>query len=423
MSCFPSEPYRYLILHDMQPRLLLFLCKVLVEAVEVMVDEETTTVDGETVTTFNSLETKITALLQDAIGGTPSVDMTATSNDVRSELTVELELAWGFEEFAQMYIDLDDMTNSGDGLSGDILHYIKTLIPGEAEAMISVETGVAFRLGVGLEFVRDELKINPYIKGNSGLFLHWKSEATAAYEATIGPLRGTIEAQASITGTKEYDPLSLSVGLDKDLNYYMFDPGSVSQYRAGFKKVNGIGGLIDEVGLKLDGRVHAEIAAGLPLLGSFASIGANVSDVGAWLGGDASAFTFGYRIISPATGVPSLLDILLLEPDNVVDVFNEMAKLVEAASLGPDGVVTKLFVPFMSNSMSEALGAGTDNNVIGRGRRSIVSFLRGELAAFEGEKVSRASHCCDSQFFTFRVLRYLIFINSRQRLLILLRLS
>jgi hypothetical protein len=355
---------------------------VLVEAVEVMVDEETTTENHETTTTFNSLESKINSLLQDSVGGTPSVDMTATSNNVRSELTVDLELAWSYSEFVELFLDLNELTSSGDGLEGGILQYINALVPGKAEAQILVDAEIVFRLGVGLEFDRKLKVTRPYIKGTTGLYVSFKTAATASYEAMIGPLRGNIDAQVSVTGMQDYDPLSLSVGLDNDVNYYL---GLDAPGRAGFQRVDGVLALIKEVGLSFDGRLQADISAGIPLLFSSATIELDI-DLDNWLRGN-GGFYFNHSVVASSIELPSLLDILLLEPENIIDALDDMVQTAEDAALGEDGAVTKLEVPFASNSVGQSLGGGSDNNVLGKGRRTIVSNMQGELADFEGDKV------------------------------------
>ena len=56
--------------------------------------------------TFNVLETKLEALLQAGVGGSPNVDLTPLNDEIRSSLEVEITLSWSFVEASQLNIDL-----------------------------------------------------------------------------------------------------------------------------------------------------------------------------------------------------------------------------------------------------------------------------------------------------------------------------
>jgi hypothetical protein len=172
------------------------------------------------------------------------------------------------------------------------------------------------------------------------------------------------------------------VGLNESLNYYL----DSSAARPGFVNVSGINGLIDEVGVKFDGSVNAQIDAAIALIGTTLTCTVGVSDLDALFRGDTTALFLSYSVTTPEFEIPSFLDILLMDPQGIVDALDGIFLTIEDASLGPHGIVTNLPIPFIRNGLGSALGAGTDDNVIGRGRRKIVPLLQSGLNSFEGDK-------------------------------------
>jgi hypothetical protein len=71
-----------------------------------------------------------------------------------------------------------------------------------------------------------------------------------------------------------------------------------------------------------------------------------------------------------------------MEPQGIIDALDDVFVMTEDASLGQHGIVTNFPIPFIRNGLGSALGAGTDDNVIGRGRRKILPALRTGLASF-----------------------------------------
>ena len=59
--------------------------------------------------TFKALEIKLETLLQDGVGGTPDVVISTNSNDIRSNLELQITLEWTLEQVNQFEIDLDEM--------------------------------------------------------------------------------------------------------------------------------------------------------------------------------------------------------------------------------------------------------------------------------------------------------------------------
>lgn len=73
---------------------------------------------------------------------------------------------------------------------------------------------------------------------------------------------------------------------------------------------------------------------------------------------------------------PSFLNILLADPDAIVDALDLVLETAEAASLGPSGIVTSFPIPYTPNAIHEALGAGTPNNVLAQARQSIIPSIQ-----------------------------------------------
>ena len=83
--------------------------QVVVDAVNTLVNDcpECSDDDSdENSSTFQALEVKLASLLQDGVGGTPSVSIDTTSDDVRSNLELDITLEWSFSEAYSLQIDL-----------------------------------------------------------------------------------------------------------------------------------------------------------------------------------------------------------------------------------------------------------------------------------------------------------------------------
>jgi hypothetical protein len=81
--------------------------QVFVNAVDQIVNDCTQCKDSNgPKSSFSVLEAKLSALLQDGVGGTPSVSLTPSSDEFRSSLEVDVTLSWTFTEASQLKIDL-----------------------------------------------------------------------------------------------------------------------------------------------------------------------------------------------------------------------------------------------------------------------------------------------------------------------------
>jgi len=339
---------------------------------------ESSTSNGTTTTSFNSLERKLETLLQDSVGGTPRVNLTTTSNAHRSDLVVDIVLAWNWLEHLLVNVDLETLMED-ENTTGVVGVFAKNLVPGEGEASVDLKTGVSFRLGVGLEYVSSEKRINPYILGTTGFYVELGLAASGAYTVQAGPFEGALDFQVEASGVQETDPLSLSVGLNNSLNYYVYDPGNYSKNRNGFITVPGIKGLTDKLNVDFDGSIRAQLSIGLALIGTSANFNISIINLNNLFRGNKTALKIEYEVKNPKFKVPTFLDILLAEPQGVVNALDNIFQNVEEASLGRNGIITNNPIPYIRNSLAKSLGAGTDQNILARGRRKVIPALQAGL--------------------------------------------
>lgn len=242
------------------------------------------------------------------------MNITSTSNEIRSDLTVEIELYWNFSYSETLGLDMSSFFTEEEIESNAGLNFFaNALLPGEGSGTIGVDGSLTFNLGVGLEYVNETGEVNSYILGTTGFLAELESTGQLDYEAAVGVFQGTIEAGFDM-------PLSLSVGLDDDLNYYLGDPGIVSDTREGFTNVSGISGLVDEIAVEFGGSATANISVGLSLLGLSLDVDFALTDLDAFFrnSSDNSSFSVTFKFDPPSFTVPTLLDILLAEPQGII---------------------------------------------------------------------------------------------------------
>lgn len=358
--------------------------QVVVSAVQELVDETSTSGDKST-TTFSSLEVKLETLLQDGVGGTPNISITTTSDSIRSELIVELTLAWTFTRTETFVLDMSEYFSEEDIADNPGLDFFaNALLPGSGEGRFGIEGALLFTMGVGLEYVSATNEINPFVRGTTGFKLQLAAAGELDYDCSVGAFQGGVDAEFNF-GDGSDGPMELSVGLDETLNYYLANPGNISFDRPGFKIVPGIGGLVSEVNAAFSGQVTANLTAGLSLLGLSVDIDAAISDLQAFFLGNTSVLSVDFTPSFPSFKVPTLLDILLAEPQGIIDALDDVFKTAEEASVGENGIITRFPVPFIRNGLGDALGAGTSNNILAKGRNKVIPFLQVGLNSFEGK--------------------------------------
>jgi len=332
--------------------------------------------DEKTATTFTALQSKLETLLIDGVGGTPKVTISPHTNNISSDLVVELELAWDFTDTKTLLIVLSDLFSESDYKKYKSLDYFaNALLPGEGEASISVNGELAFRLGVGLEYVSQTGNVKPYVCGTTGFFLKLDANGEASYDASVGAFQGSIDANVSVE-------VGLDVGLNSSLNYYLLDEEGWS--RDGFESVSSISALVNKVTAEFSGTASGTVVAGLSLLGTSVNVDVRISDLSEFFR-NASALIIDIDVTTPPAKIPSFLDILLAEPQGIIDALDDVFRTAEEACLGPNGIVTRFPIPFIRNGLGNALGAGTQDSVLARGRRKIIPKLQEALNSFEGD--------------------------------------
>ena len=85
------------------------------------------------------------------------------------------------------------------------------------------------------------------IKGTTGVKIIFSTDANAVFDASIGALAANVAININATVDYYGKPLSISVGLDPNTNYYISTEDSYSLSRDAFQRVSSIGALEDEM--------------------------------------------------------------------------------------------------------------------------------------------------------------------------------
>ena len=307
-----------------------------------------------------------------------------SSDDEFSDLQIELELRWNFTEAKSLGLDLGELLATNTDPALDLDNFKKAAIPAEGEAEFELQGDVVFNLGVGLEYANTTKTITPYLIGATGFTVEFKASGGVEFEAGIGPLKGVLNAEFDF-GTSD-QPIALKVGLNESINYYLLKPNST---RTNFIYPGGITELTEELDAVFDGRVSANIMANVPLIKAEAEFGVTIPNVNNFIldpkneFGTNIIFSKNATISGPNIKKPSFLDILLLDPNAIVEALDVVFETTEAASLGPSGIVTTFPAPYVRNAIGNALGAGTPENIIAKARSSVVPSMQETLNAYE----------------------------------------
>ena len=121
--------------------------QILVDAIDQLV--ENSDPDAPT-STFSVLETKLNSLLQDAVGGSPNLVFTPSSDNIRSSLDIDLTLQWSLPDALQLNIDLASILEGMD-LDEDLKNFVKGFVAFEG-GLTELVGEISFHLGVGLEY-------------------------------------------------------------------------------------------------------------------------------------------------------------------------------------------------------------------------------------------------------------------------------
>lgn len=334
--------------------------QVLVDAVNVLAEGLET--PGES--TITSLETKLKTLLADGEGIAPTVEINATSE----ELTLQLKLGWTFKQVESLNIDLKEIIGVDDPL-------VRTLVPNNGDFLVKIEGGLEFQLGLKVEC--NGTGVATSILGGTGLTAKFYTSKRAQFDASIGPLSGSVDGQFSV-GEPDA-PLLLDVSLGS--TSVLGDPISQS-----------IDNLVGKLEVASNGSLAADIRIEVPLLNVSANVNFTIDDL-VQFSRDPGPRTASVQYNQTGSiQIPSLFELLLLVKDTFVDGLDDVFKTIESATFGSKGAITNLRLPFIRNGIGSALGANSDGNVFGRARRKVVFKLRETL-----EKINPLENDADSQ--------------------------
>jgi hypothetical protein len=298
-----------------------------VTAVDTLIGES----DSGENATFSALDTKLTSLLTDAVGGTPRVEITPSDSDDTSNLDMLIELVYDYTRSEEVNINLADVTSSTDET---VAFFTKSLIPGSnAEAGVDLNAVLTFTLAVGVEYDKTTEKISTYIKDTTGVVVSFDAVAVVNFGAAIGPFEGTVDATINVGDTD--NPITLSVGLPGvETKYYLTGGGDDT------KTLTDVAG---DLVVSFSGSLQADVTADISSLGLGAAFDITVPDMNKALElRDSSAFetTFTLDCVICDITPPSMLNILLANPQGLVDALDDILNKTEQASLGADGIVT-----------------------------------------------------------------------------------
>jgi hypothetical protein len=145
--------------------------------------------------------------------------------------------------------------------------------------------------------------------------------------------------------------------------------------------VSGIGALGKEIGVSVGGQLKAEIEAVFLCQMGDAHLSIHISDINYVIQRQPGAVSLFYTV--SIIEVPSIVDILLMDPRAIVDAVDNLFKLVNDLTLGRRGIITNFPVPFIGTAISKSLKAGSSDNFLEKARRTVKGALDQILATYE----------------------------------------
>lgn len=109
---------------------------------------------------------------------------------------------------------------------------------------------------------------------------------------------------------------------------------------------------------------------------AWAVIKLSISDVNNFILGKPGAISVFYDV-NVEFSVPSFLDILLMDPEGIIDAVDAIFKTTNDMVMGRNGIVTRFDLPFIGSALSRQLKAGTADNFIEKVRRWFLQHLYG----------------------------------------------
>ena len=355
------------------------------DGVNTLVDEAK---DGKGAS-FSALENKLTGLLTDTTGGTPTVEITPSDTNQTSSLDIEVVLEYDYLRSDDMLIDLEEILGSINGSinfdpeDGKIISsFSNGLVPDvQGSATILFNPRLKLTLALGLEYDKTSKTMKPYFRGSTGLEISLNAQGNFDFNCTIGPLKGYVNGEVKV-GESSSRPISFFAGLagGKSQKHFITD-------------VSAITSLQDNLELVFDGIVTANIVAEMdslffppPLTAPKIEATLSVPDLAKAIQRSPNALITSVKVNGPGSlSMPSFFDFLLKDPQALVDAIDDMFDRIEQASLGPDGIITNFPAPLINKGIADALGAGQKDNVIATARRNIVQILQERLDSYDEE--------------------------------------
>lgn len=366
--------------------------KTLVDAVDQLVEEcdcddknEDGDVNSTSTTstgTFTVLEEKLEQYLNAGGIGTSDVAIVNRNNDDRSQLDLDIAMAFTFAEAQELGLDLAAVFE-GQDLDEQADKFRKGFV---GRAFVDMEGSVEVRLGVGFEYDKKTKEKRGYIKGLTGLVIRFAAESTLDFTANIGPFGATVVGDFTVDGPT--GDLSIKLGLDDNYNYYLTNQESLVRGSEGpvcapddpcYTVVDGLGDLTNEVGSDISGQVHATIEADLSgIIPGRIFVQFDLKDINLALEGNPSAYSviFTAEFDLGLFDQTSLITILLEEPQGIVDAIDDILESAEKATLGLGGALSRTEIPYLKNRVAVAMGAGTSGNFLSDARFQISGTLQ-----------------------------------------------
>lgn len=172
------------------------------------------------------------------------------------------------------------------------------------------------------------------------------------------------------------EPLTINFGLEPSRNYYLGTPSG--PIRDNFVSVSGPGALVDELDVAIAGRVDATVNA--TILGGlgYAKVRLKIPNINNVIQKNKGAVAVVYEAKIEA-GLPSFIDLLLLDPNSIINAVGNVFDQAEKYSLGSEGVLSKLNVPIAKSAVSKGMNATKPENPVSKAKRNVVGEIDSTL--------------------------------------------
>jgi len=350
--------------------------------------------------TLTYIEEKITNLLTSTVGGTPDVSLTPSENEVHTNLDLTITLNYIQSRSAIANIDLEEYlasSNLDESTAATVALFTSGLEPIGSGAEIEVDTDLTLHLAIGIEYEKNDRTTSLYMKDNTGIVATFLSDASFGFQAQIGALEGTVEGTAKVG--EPNSPLTFTAGFS-DAVGESENNQATKMYLSG-PNARTIASILNDATYDFTGSLDLFLDAQMgeiffPITEEYSPPGLEVTsavDMRKLLFGEEDAFS--NTVI--ATGsfspeLPSLFDILIMNPEGVIQTIDQIFERVETATVGEEGIITLFAAPFIGEKLGNALGAGTEDNAVRRIRNAIIPAAQETLdTVSEEDKIDIAS--------------------------------